>query len=111
MPLHKIESLEEFKTTVIGTKEAGKKVIIQFSAEWCNPCKLIAGDIDRLAETHKDKLAFFYVDIDALEDLGEMYEVCDLPALLLLDGPGPCVDSHVGSKVDSIETFLNKCVE
>ena len=69
MPLQKLTSLEEFKTAVVGTKEAGKKCVIQFSAEWCNPCKLIADDIDRLADTYKDKLAFFYVDVDDLEDL------------------------------------------
>ena len=37
-----------------------------------------------------------------------MYEVADLPTLLLLDGPGPAVDSHGGSKVDSIKEWVAK---
>ena len=111
MSIAKPGSMGDFATAVRGA--AGKKVVMQFSAEWCGNCESIKGDIAALAEEVKDKVAFVYVDMDELADCAEMYEVTDLPTFVAIDPSNPAakLDSYTGSKMDQITPFVKKFAE
>jgi len=63
--------------------QANGPVLVEFTADWCTPCKqLLPHLIDLKADNH-DLLDVVSVDVDAEEELSATYEVQGLPALLL----------------------------
>ena len=50
-------------------------VLVDFWAEWCGPCKMIAPHLDRIAEDYGDKIKIRKVDIDEERGLAEKYRV------------------------------------
>ena len=41
--------------------------IVQFSAEWCQPCKALKPVMEKLSDTYKDKASFYYADLKMVE--------------------------------------------
>jgi len=58
-----------------------KNVIVDFSAEWCGPCKRIAPDFEELSKKCTN-VVFLKVDVDSAEKLAEAYEISALPTFL-----------------------------
>ena len=61
-----------------------KKVVIDFFATWCGPCKRIAPDYEKLAETYTD-IEFVKCDVNESSELSELFEVELLPTFLLIN--------------------------
>ena len=61
-----------------------KKVIIDFFADWCGPCKRIAPEYEKLSEKYTDVI-FLKVDADASEKLSESFQINALPTFLFLN--------------------------
>jgi len=78
-----VKSLTEasFDTEIAG---AQKLVLVDFTADWCAPCKQIAPMIEEIAEAYADTLFVGKVDADAQPELAKRYGVRGLPTLLLL---------------------------
>lgn len=80
-----------------------------FFATWCGPCKVIAPQFEVLAE-HFQKIKFFKLDIDNLEDIAEKENVSSLPTFkVYVDGK--IVKTIVGASVDKIRSALNEVYE
>ena len=58
-------------------------VLIDFWAEWCGPCKLIAPILEELATTYDGKLRIVKVDVDESPDVARRYEIMSIPTLVL----------------------------
>ncbi|KAH9323886.1 hypothetical protein KI387_018525, partial [Taxus chinensis] len=78
------------KATSIGESEFEDKVVnselpvlVDFVADWCGPCKLIAPIIDWASQEYAGKLKVFKIDHDANPQLVEKYKVYGLPTLIL----------------------------
>ena len=57
--------LIDFKDEQFETQIKNEDVsIVQFSAEWCQPCKALKPVMEKLSDTYKDKANFYYADID-----------------------------------------------
>ena len=57
--------LTNFKDEDFETKIKNEDVsVIQFSAEWCGPCKALKPVMDKFADEYKDKAGFYYADIE-----------------------------------------------
>jgi len=65
------------------TKASGKLVVVDFSARWCLPCKKMAPTIDAWAKQFSDKV-FLKVDIDACEDLANLYQIKTVPTFVFI---------------------------
>ena len=58
------------------------KKILRFSAEWCQPCKMLAKNIDAAGIT----LPIEYIDVDKQGDLAAQYKIRGVPTLVLVEG-------------------------
>jgi thioredoxin 1 len=81
-------------------------VLVDFWAEWCGPCKMIAPILDELAEEYDGRIKIGKVNIDDQQTLAAEYSVRAIPTLLLFN-QGQVADQIVGlrSKRDLKASF------
>ncbi|MCE2940660.1 MAG: thioredoxin [Gemmatimonadota bacterium] len=70
--------------------------MVDFWAEWCGPCKMIAPTIEALATEYAGKVKVAKVDVDANSTWAQKYNVRSIPTLLFFKG-GQVVDQVVGA--------------
>ena len=70
-------------------------VLVDFWAEWCGPCKMIAPELDALAAETDGQLKIVKVNVDENNDLSARYGIRSIPTLLLFKN-GELVDNHIG---------------
>jgi len=81
-------------------------VLVDFWAEWCGPCKMIAPILNELAEEYQGRVKIGKVNIDEHQGLAAEYGIRAIPTLLLFD-KGQVADQIVGlrSKRDLKASF------
>ena len=72
---------DNFKKEV---EESKKKVLIDFNADWCGPCRMLSPILESVAE-EKDNIKIVSINIDDEEELAEEYEVFSIPCLVLMN--------------------------
>ncbi|MQF64717.1 thioredoxin [SAR202 cluster bacterium AC-409-J13_OGT_754m] len=71
-------------------------VLVDFWAEWCGPCKMIAPMVDELAEEFDGQMAFAKVDVDSNPITAVKYGIRSIPALLIFRDGQP-IDQIIGA--------------
>ena len=72
-------------------------VLVDFWAEWCGPCKLIAPILEEIAAEQAGSIRVAKVNVDEAPDLARRFEVMSIPTLILFDGGVPA-KRMVGAK-------------
>jgi thioredoxin 1 len=83
-----------FKDDVLGSD---KTVVVDFWAEWCGPCKMVAPVLDEIARDHADKLTVAKLNIDENQVTARDYRVMSIPTMIVFKG-GEVVKTIVGAK-------------
>ncbi len=60
-----------------------KAVLVDFHAEWCGPCKMMAPELQRFAQNNKDAVRVIKVDIDKNQPTANHYQIQGVPTLIL----------------------------
>jgi thioredoxin 1 len=80
-----------------GKVEHGKGLsVVDFTAEWCRPCKALAPVVEELASEYAGKVSFFKLDVDKNQPVAQRYMVRSVPTLIFFKD-GKVVDSLIGA--------------
>ncbi|MGN0007573.1 MAG: thioredoxin [Alistipes sp.] len=77
-------------------KNDSKPLVVDFWAEWCGPCRMVAPIVEELAAEYEGRVNIGKCDVDNNDDLVAMFRIRNIPTLLFLKG-GEIVDKHVGA--------------
>lgn len=58
--------------------------LIDFSATWCGPCKMLAPVLEQVSEELGDRIAFYNVDVDDNMELAQSFNITNIPALVIV---------------------------
>jgi thioredoxin len=58
--------------------------LIDFYADWCGPCKMIAPVLEELAAEYGDKLVIYKVDTEVEQELSAMFQIRSIPSMLFI---------------------------
>ena len=72
-------------------------VVIDFWAEWCGPCKMIAPIVEELAGEYEGKVKFAKMDVDTNPQTPMQFGIRGIPTLLIFNGGENPVDQVVGA--------------
>jgi thioredoxin 1 len=67
-----------------GIEKSAKPVFLDFWADWCGPCKMLAPTFERLAEKYGEQVTFAKIDVDEMPDLANKFAIRSIPTLVLL---------------------------
>ncbi len=83
-------------------------VLVDFYAQWCGPCKMLAPVLEQVGEEVKDKAVIAKLDIDEALDIAKEFNVMSVPTMILFKD-GKEVDRIVGlrQKAQIIEAINN----
>ncbi|WP_034996922.1 thioredoxin TrxA [Beijerinckia mobilis] len=82
-----------FKTDVV---EAKAPVVVDFWAEWCGPCKMIAPALEEIADELGDKVKIVKLNVDENPGVSGAYGIRTIPTLLLFKD-GKIADTKIGA--------------
>ncbi|MDG1750150.1 MAG: thioredoxin [Thalassotalea sp.] len=95
-------SVEQFNNEV--SQHPGK-VLVDFYAPWCGPCKMIAPVVEQIAKEHQD-IKVVKIDADHAQELMSQFSIRGIPTLLLLKD-GELLDRKVGAaSVKQVTDFV-----
>ena len=78
------------------TVGSNKPVLVDYWAEWCGPCKMVAPILEEVASDMSDKLTVGKVDVDENQELAAQLNIMSIPTLVLFKD-GEVVDQAIGA--------------
>jgi thioredoxin 1 len=84
----------DFETEVL---KSDKPVLVDFWAEWCAPCRMVAPVLEEIAKEHGDKISIVKLNIDENPQVPAKYGVMQIPTMNVYSG-GEVVKQIMGAK-------------
>ena len=91
-------------------KSSDQPVLVDFWAEWCGPCKMIAPTLEEISKDYAGKLKIVKLNVDDAPDTARRFEVMSIPTLILFKDGEPSL-RIIGAKgkgqlVQELDPFL-----
>ena len=93
---HIVEIDESNAQQLLIEESMTRPVVVDFWADWCGPCKMIAPVVEELAEEYDGKIGFAKLDVDANPQTAMSYNVRSIPTLLVIKD-GEVADTIIGA--------------
>jgi thioredoxin 1 len=93
-----------FETDVL---QSDKSVLIDFWAEWCGPCKMIAPLLDEVADEYEEKLTVVKLNIDENPNIAQKFGIRSIPTLMIFKGGEPHAQKLGAMSKGQLSEFLD----
>jgi thioredoxin 1 len=93
----KVVTDQNFETEVL---QSDKPVIVDYWAEWCGPCRMVAPVLEEIASEYGDKIDVVKLNIDENPNVSQRYGIMAIPTMNVFSG-GQVVKQIVGAKPKS----------
>jgi thioredoxin 1 len=80
--------------------KSSKPVLVDYWAEWCGPCKMVAPVLEAIAEEHGDKIEIVKLNVDENPEVARKYGILNIPTLGVFQN-GEVVKELVGARSKS----------
>ncbi len=92
------------------TLKNNKYVLVDFFAQWCGPCKMLAPIMDELSEEYKDKIKIVKIDVDESSSTARKFDIMSIPTMIFFES-GVAKDTLMGLIAkdvlkEKIDTFI-----
>lgn len=78
---------------------ADKISLVDFSAAWCGPCKMLAPVLEKVSDDLGDKVNFFHLDVDESPDASSQFGIRGVPTMIVF---------HDGQEIDRMVGFRDR---
>lgn len=85
-----------------------KPVLIDFTANWCVPCKMLSPVIEKIADQYDGKVTVAKVDIDEQQDLAIKYGIMNIPTVILFKNGKPAAKEVGVRNMSAYTKMLDK---
>ena len=86
-------------------------VLVDFWAEWCGPCRMLAPVLEEVAPGYQGKLKIVKLNVDENPDAGARYGVMSIPTMIIFKG-GKEIDRVVGAvSKNEVQNRINRILE
>ena len=96
---------DNFDEQVIGSDVP---VLVDFYADWCGPCKMMAPTISKIAEAYGDKLKVGKCNIDEAENVAMKYSVMSIPTFIVFKNGEPAMTAIGAMSQAQLEAKINE---
>ncbi|MDC0160439.1 thioredoxin [Gemmatimonadales bacterium] len=97
---------EDFDRTVLGTSVP---VLVDFYADWCAPCKMVAPLLDEIANREVGRMLVVKIDTDRAPDVAAKYEIRSIPTLIMFQN-GDEVERSLGFEPERVLSLVEEAV-
>ena len=101
MPVYKLRNANDFADAV----EKNNKIVIDWYAQWCPPCKYIEPKLEILSNKYT-KWTFISIDVDQFEKLAAKFNIKTMPTFMFIVNDK--IEQFSGADIHKIEEYLNK---
>ncbi|MEO2123807.1 MAG: thioredoxin [bacterium] len=99
-------SQDDFDETVLA---ASVPVLVDFYANWCAPCKMVAPLVDELAREQSGRMLVVKIDTDRAANISERYSIRSIPTLVLFK-EGKEIDRSMGFEPERVRALVEEAV-
>jgi thioredoxin 1 len=96
---------DSFEDSVIG---ASKPVLVDFWAEWCGPCRVIAPALEEISEELAERVTVAKLNIDENPDVAARYGVRSIPTMILFKDGEPAATKIGAAPKNQLQTWLEQ---
>lgn len=97
---------EDFDKTVL---EADVPVLVDFYADWCGPCKMVAPLVDEIAHDQIGKMLVVKIDTDRAPEIASRYAIRSIPTLIIFRS-GEELERSVGFEPERVRSLAEQAV-
>lgn len=103
--------MEIINSSQFEEKTAEGLVLIDFYADWCGPCKMLAPELEKVSEELADQLKIYKVNVDDNMELARKFNVVSIPNLVLFKDGEPISQTMGFQPKDKLIEFINKEIQ
>lgn len=103
-----VQNIFDYRTQKEWKYKGNLPCVIDFYADWCGPCKMVAPIMDELADEYHGKINFYKVNVDNEQELASVFGVQSIPSILFIPATGQPQMTTGANNKDGYRNIINQ---